>query len=224
MRIVFIGASTLTEVTSRLLLNAGHEVIIIESDKERIDELSAVLDCGFIHGDGTRPALLREAAPRQTDLLFCLTGNDQNNIIASLVGRSLGFPKVVTKVSSEEFEHICIELGLEHTIIPNRAIASYLADMLTGQSALELSAIIKDDARLLSFVARQEDTGLVEDLDLPKGARVICLYRQSVFMLCDAHSRIECDDEVVILTHSTYLKTLRRRWLLLAEEANNAAM
>jgi trk system potassium uptake protein TrkA len=212
MRIVFIGANSLNVFTTRLLLDAGHEVIIIEADKARIDELAEDLDCGFIHGDGTRPAILREVAPEQSDLLFCLTDNDQANIIASLVGRSLGFPKVVTKVSSEEFEHICIELGLEHTIIPNRTIGHYLADMLSGQDTLDTSAMIKNEARLFSFVVQEKDTGPVKDLELPKNARVICLYRDGKFMLTDEDTTIEEDDEVVIITHKDNLSALGERW------------
>lgn len=212
MRIVFIGASRLNVVTSQKLVEVGHEVIIIETDKNRIADLSENLDCGFIHGDGTRPDILRETAPKKVDILFCLTKNDQDNIIASLVARSLGIERVVTKVNSEEFEHIAIELGLEHIIIPDRTISRHLVDMLHGQDALEISAMIKNDARLFSFVAREDDTGTVEDLDLPKSAGVICLYRDGEFKLTDKSSEIKQHDEVIILTHSDDLTELQKRW------------
>jgi trk system potassium uptake protein TrkA len=44
------------------------------------------------------PNILREVNPEQTDFLFCLTDSDQANVIASLVGRSLGFKRVVTSI------------------------------------------------------------------------------------------------------------------------------
>ena len=65
-------------------------------------------------------------------MLFCLTGSDQANIISSLVGRSLGFGRVVTKINDPEFEHICIELGLEDMIIPARTVGRHLAEMFEG--------------------------------------------------------------------------------------------
>lgn len=58
---------------------------------------------------GVLVALLREADPSRTDFLFCLTGNDQTNILASLAGRSLGYGRVVPKIDDPEFEHLCIE-------------------------------------------------------------------------------------------------------------------
>ena len=84
MRAVFIGAGELTRITAEQLLKRGYEVVIIEKDKPRIEELSGGLGAGFIHGDGSKPAILREADPAATDLLFSLSGNDQYNIIAGL--------------------------------------------------------------------------------------------------------------------------------------------
>ena len=128
MRAVFIGAGSLAMVTAKLIRERGEEVVIIEQDKERIDALADELDCGFLHGDGSKPAMLREANPEGTDVLFALTGNDQANILASLVGRSLGFKRVVTKIDDHEFEHICKELGLEDVIVPTRTVGRFLAE------------------------------------------------------------------------------------------------
>jgi len=128
MRAVFIGAGSLAVVTAKLIRERGEEVVIIEQDKERIDALADELDCGFLHGDGSKPAMLREANPEGTDVLFALTGNDQANILASLVGRSLGFKRVVTKIDDYEFEHICKELGLEDVIVPTRTVGRFLAE------------------------------------------------------------------------------------------------
>lgn len=212
MRIVFVGAGSLAVMTASMLVKQGHEVVIVERDKQRIEELTAQLDCGFVHGDGSTPAILQETNPKQTDFLFCLTGNDQANIITSLVGRSLGFARVVTKIENSEFEHICIELGLKDTIIPARTIGRYLSDMVKGQDPLELSAMIKDEARVFSFVVHEEEEGPVQDLKLPDGSRAICLYRDGHFLLINADSVLKVGDEVVILLHSKHLPEFTERW------------
>lgn len=212
MRAVFIGASSLSIMTVRLLLKRGHEVVIIEQDKDLVSNLPNELDCGVLHGDGAKPAILRESNPEQTDVLFCLTGNDQTNIIASLVGRSLGFKRVVTKIVDPEFEHICIELGLEDTIIPARTIGRYLADMSEGHDLLELSTMIRDEARIFSFVAREDHEGGTSELSLPPDSRVICLYRNEKFIVPDEKSSIKTGDEVVIITHQKNLQELKEHW------------
>jgi trk system potassium uptake protein TrkA len=212
MKAVFVGGGVVTINAARLLLRGGHEVVIVELDKARIDALSDELPCGYVQGDGSKPAILRETDPAHADFLFCLTGNDQTNIIAGMVGRSLGFARVVTKIEDAEFEHICLELGLEDIIMPALTIGRYLADMLEGQDLLELSAMIKDEARVFSFVVRESDAGPVSALGLPADSRAICLYRQEKFMLAEEETALKIDDEVVVLTHRRNLADLRARW------------
>jgi trk system potassium uptake protein TrkA len=212
MRAVFVGASTMAIMTARILPERGHEVVIIERDKVKIDALFADLACGFLHGDGSKPVILREAEPAHADVLYCLTGNDQTNILASLVGRSLGFPRVVTKIDDSDFEHICIELGLKDTIIPARTIGRYLADMFQGLDPLELSALIRDEARTFSFVFPEGEGGLLRDVDLPGQSRVVCVYHNGKFVMPDETTRLKPGAEVVVVTHRNNLPALRERW------------
>ena len=136
MRTVFIGAGEISIETAKALVKKGYEVIIIETDKAKIDELSEEMDCSFLQGDGSRPDILREVNPEKTDILFCLTDSDQANVLASLLGRSLGLKRVVTSIRDGQFEGICRELELEDTIIPSRTISRYLQDMVAGKYRL----------------------------------------------------------------------------------------
>jgi len=212
MRMAFVGASSVAIATARTLSKQGHDIIMVEIDKEKIERLSEHLDCGFIHGDGTRPDILKEIDPESTEIVFCFTSNDQSNIIASLVARSLGFKKVVTKLEDPEFDHIAIELGLESIVVPSRTIALYLADMIEGRNILEITSIIKGDARVYAFVVHEEIQGPLNELDLPKNCRVMCIYRQDELILPEADTRLNPDDEVVLITHQKQLAGLRERF------------
>jgi len=219
MRAVFIGAGELTILTAKQLLKHGHEVVILEKDKARIDDLSNEIAAGFIHGDGSKPAILREADPASTDFLFTLTGNDQSNIIASLVGRSLGFKRVVTRIEDPSYEHICLELGLTDLIVPDYTIARYLADMVEGQNPLEISALIKGEARIFSFVARKEDEGSIAELALPAQSQIMFLYRDEKFILPEPDTALKKGDEIVIIAHSKVLPEIESRWNPTAKDA-----
>lgn len=211
MRAVFIGAGELTIMTARQLVGRGFEVVIIESEMNRIDDLRTDLDVGFIHGDGSKPAILREANPAATDFLFCMTGNDQHNIIASLVGRSLGFAHVITRIEDPSFEHICIELGLNDIVVPDMTISRYLADICSGINPLEISSAIKGEARIFSFVARDEDEGTVEALNLPADSKLLFLYRDDILIL-DNTTELKKGDEVILVARSKVLSELQEKW------------
>jgi len=212
MRTVFIGAGEVSIETAKALVKKGHEVIIIEIDKAKIDELSEEMDCSFLQGDGSRPVILREVNPEQTDFLFCLTDSDQANLIASLVGRSIGFKRVVTSIRDAQFEVICHELGLKDTIIPPRTISRYLEDMVGGSKNVELSAVLKDEARFFTLTAKEEDAVAAKDLKLPADAKVVCYYRDGKFSHADEETTFRMGDEVVILTHSKNIPALQERW------------
>lgn len=211
MRVVIVGASEVGIATANLLVKREYEVVIIEVDRPKIEALSEELDCSFLHGDGSRPNILKEADPARTDFLLCLTNNDQNNIIASLVGRSLGFARVVTRIRDPDFESICLELGLEDIIIPSRTIGRYLVDTVAGVGIPDISTTIKGEARLFTFLVTKEDERPVGELGLPDKARVICYYRQGKFYLPESDTVLQEHDEVVILTHSDNLAALRER-------------
>jgi len=211
MRIVFVGAGKVSVETAKGLIKKEHEIIIIESDQTIIDELSEEMDCSFLHGDGSQPKLLHEVNPTETDFLFCLTENDQNNVIGSLIGRSLGFKRVVTSISDPQFENICSELGLTDIISPSRTISAYLDDIVTGSEDLEVSPAIKNDARLFIFTIK-DDTGSLESLNLPKDVIPICYYRGEDFFPIDKDSKFMIGDEIVVLTHSKNIMELQERW------------
>lgn len=212
MRIVLVGASSTAVAVAKLLLARNHEVVIVERQKDVIDSLAQTLDCGFLNGDGSRPAILKEAAPGSTDVLICLTDHDQDNILASLVGHSLGFPRIVTKIEEPEYQHICAELGLADTIIPDMNTARTLADLVSGEEATDLSSAIRGEARFFSFVAKKEDECEIAALDLPKDASVVLLYRRDEPVFPQPKTGIRAGDEVVVLTHSRNLKSLEEHW------------
>lgn len=212
MRVVFVGAGPLTVMTARLMLERRHDVVIIERDAARIEELAEELDCGFIQGDGSKPAILREAGPGETDVLFCLTDDDQDNIIAALVGRSLGFKRVVTRIDDPEYEHICMELGLVDTVVPDRAIARLLVEIAEGRDPLELSSVARGGMRFRGVVAGPEEAGPVEALGLPARTRAVLVYRDGRPLLLDPGTEIKAGDELVLVTHVDDLPALGERW------------
>lgn len=212
MRLVFSGTGPTTVLSAQRLLQSGHDVIIIEPDKEKIDRLSEDLDCSFLHGDAASPATLEQADPKNSDFLFCLTDSDQTNIITSLLGRSMGFKRVVTSIADADLEKLCKELGLEDTIIPSRTITRHLENMVRGLDDVELSTLLKGDARFFTFNAGEDEQTTADELGLPDDARIIFFYRENEFHMADKSAKLRKGDEIVILTHSKNLPELRKRW------------
>ena len=96
MRYVFIGASTLAVATAHLLADRGHEVIVIERDKAVIDGLAEHLDCGFLHADGSKPAVLAEVT----------VGDDHSMNLDAMIKLLVSFGYLYTKPTKQDQDHI----------------------------------------------------------------------------------------------------------------------
>ena len=212
MRAIFVGASPLTVMAARRLLKAGHDVVIIEEDKERISTLSETLDCGFIHGDGSRPAVLEELSPGESDMLFCLSSEDQDNILASLVAQTMDFRRVITKIEDPDFQVICTKLGLDDVIVPDRDVGERLADLVEGHDVADLSAAVESGIRFFHFVAREQDAGRIGELDLPDQVRVIVITRGEESIIVGEDDVLKQDDRVLVVTHRDDLEKLKKRF------------
>jgi trk system potassium uptake protein TrkA len=211
MRIILIGASHLALHTAEGLIENGHQVLIIEKDKARIEELSTRLDCAFLHGDGSQPDLLREADPAHTDVLMCLTNRDQTNIIAGLLARSLGYARVVTVIEDLGFEALCAELGLTETFIPLRKVSHQLVELTEEPTAAPaLDTLFKHDA-VLRGLTLGTGTFTLEQLKLPEGCRVVGFYRRQALLFPDEETLFQAGDELLILTREESVKALDKR-------------
>ena len=212
MRIVLVGASALTVATARALLDRKHDVVIIDKDQARLEELEQELDCGLMHGEGSRPSVLKEAGPENTDALLCLGEDDQNNIIASLVGLELGFPRVVTKIEDPEYQPICRHLGLSAIIVPDLEVGRSIADMVEGEEKTSLSARLSGDLRFFTFIAGKDQAVRCEELDLPDYARVMAVTSDERSVLGQPDTQINEGDEVVLITDAKHAPALRKRF------------
>jgi trk system potassium uptake protein TrkA len=212
MRAVILGASTVGLLTARRLLEDGHEVVIIERDQDWIDSVSEDLDCGFLLGDGSRPAVLQEVGPESTDILFAVSDSDQDNIIGSLVARSLGIDRVVTGIKDPDFEGVCRELGLEDTIVPDRELARALSEMAAGVDRAPLAGALEKGLRFFTVVVKEQQHGPIAELELPEQHRIIAVTRDGNSRLADADTEVQEKDRILLVVHEDDLETLKKRF------------
>jgi trk system potassium uptake protein TrkA len=130
-----------------------------------------------------------------------------------LLGRSLGFGQVVTRIDDPAYEALCLELGLEHTFIPPQTIGRYMADLTTGIEMLKYSAVIRGEARLFLFNAGKDEHDLrIDALDLPDEARVIGVYREGELLFPEPSTRLREGDAALLLCRADALKGLVERF------------
>jgi len=212
MRVVFVGAGDQSLQAIKTLSEHENELILIDEDEQKIEKLREKLDCGLMIGDGSDPEILKETNPKKVDFLFALSDSDQDNILTALVGKSLEIKTVVVSVRNPSYEKICLELGLENTIVPSRTIADFLIRFMEDQSSPDLKNYIKNEARLFKIVVGEKGARTVAELDLPSKAKAICYYRDGKFELTTEETKLKQDDENIILTHKKEISNLEDKY------------
>ncbi len=74
LRVVIVGGQHVGYHAARHLNERGHDVVIIEKDRDRVEYLSDQYDATIIQGDGGRRSILEQADLGRSDVLAALTG------------------------------------------------------------------------------------------------------------------------------------------------------
>lgn len=130
-----------------------HDVVMVESDRERLAGLAEDLDVQVVSGNGTAIAVLRNAGIEECDALFACTSSDEANMVVALVGSALfGVPKVVARLRDrgheESFRAIAQRLPGEHVCInPDEAAVGKIMSLLPVPGAADVVSFL--DGRLI---------------------------------------------------------------------------
>lgn len=178
MRIIIAGATRLGATLARRLVDTDAAVVLIDKDRAALDAIADDLDCGLIHADATLPSTLREAAQDDPDVLVALTHSDEDNILCAVVGRSVGFKRVIPQISSIELTSICEELDLTDFTTPDETIATSLITAIEdGSSPMQSTPLCGDLTQAAYEITGNLAGTAPADLDLPEGAQAIAVTR-----------------------------------------------
>lgn len=203
MRITILGASRFGTATAKKLMQEGHEVVLIDQDKARLETLADNLDCGIICGDGTLPSTLRDAFGDGSDALVSLTNKDDVNILASVVGRSVGYERVIPQIVRPELLSVVEELDLDDTITPHESVASAIVSALTQHSEVETEMTLHRDLRIVTHQvpASLADT-TIGNLDVPENTRPIAYICEEAEYLASDDIKLKEGDKLVMVVAS----------------------
>lgn len=137
MRIVINGGGKISEVLANTMHAKGHQVAVIEINKEKIERLSRQVhqQVLLIHGDGCDSDFQRDAGIEDADIFVATTGADDVNLvsceIASLV---FNVPRTIARVSNPKNNRIFRRIGIE--VVSSTTVISRLIEMEATEGAV----------------------------------------------------------------------------------------
>lgn len=102
MHVVVIGAGEVgTSIAASLA--SDHEVVVVDVDPDRAEQLKYELDVLTIAGDGTTSEIQTAADVGRADMVIACTDNDQTNLVACGTAKTLGDGFTIARVKSTDF-------------------------------------------------------------------------------------------------------------------------
>ena len=144
MKVITVGAGEVGFHIADRLTREGHDVTIIEMDREKEAELRSKLNAIVIRGSGASIDTLREAKVDEADLFIAVTDQDEVNLVACMLAKEYKVPKMVARIKSldyaqSEWKSNAARMGIDLLINPENVVANEICDVVAYPSATEVA-------------------------------------------------------------------------------------
>ncbi len=151
---VVIGLGRFGTAVAKTLVGYGHNVLAIDSDMERVQDLSTSMP-HVIQLDATNEDALRQAGVDAFDTgLVCIGTDFESNVLATVLLRRLGVKRVITKARTRTQREILLRVGADDVILPEHEAGVRLARKLAA-------------GHFIDYLEVSADVGVVELLAPP---------------------------------------------------------
>jgi len=153
MQVIVVGGGLVGSTLAEKLAGDGHDVVLVEQNRELIADLNERLDVQTIHGNGATIPVLMKAGIENADLLLATTNSDEANMVVALVGSVIfKVPRVAARLRDPEheegFRRIAREPGGERVAInPDMAAVDKILSLMPVPGAVDVASFF--DGKLL---------------------------------------------------------------------------
>lgn len=201
LQVTIIGGGDVgLQLAQRLEGRPGIDLHILESDPERGAILAAQLKRTLVlNGDGTDLEFLESENVGRSDVLVSVIDNDERNLLASLLGRQLGVPKVVTRVSRPSNLRLFERVGIDVAISARGAAVASILHQITGGATSLLAVLEHGEARVFEFtLAATFKPRQLKDIGTAEDAIVAAILRDGGAVVPRGDDRIEPGDRILV--------------------------
>ena len=213
MRFVIIGAGRVGLRTARVLREEGHQVTLVERDRDRA-EYARDADFEVIDGDGSREDVLREAGIEDADGLGALTSDLNVNFAACSIAKH-NRTWTVLRVDEDYREGVYQEYAdeVDEVVYPERLGAIGAKNALLGGSIRAIADIAQHLQVVLMTVTEESPMRgyTIEEVQLPANATIIAFGKAEASMgLPLSDDTLAVGDRLAVLADFDVLEEVRQ--------------
>jgi trk system potassium uptake protein TrkA len=181
MFVLVIGGGKVGYYLTKELIGSGHEVVLMEKDKDRATQISDEIGSVVISQDGCEGKYLAEAGANRADIVAAVTGDDEDNlVICQMAKHHFDVPKTIARVNNPKNEALFKHLGVDELISPTRMILGSIEQDIPVHELLHLAALGEGELELIEAHLQPGSPAIgraTKDLTMPEGCSLFAVIR-----------------------------------------------
>jgi trk system potassium uptake protein TrkA len=225
MFVVVVGGGKVGYYLTKELIEAGHEVVLMEKDRGRADQISDEIGSVVIAHDGCEGAYLAEAGASRADVVAAVTGDDEDNlVICQMAKHHFDVPRTIARVNNPKNEEIFRHLGVDEIISPTRMVLGSIEQDIPVPELLHLAALGVGELEIIEARLQGSSPAIgraARDLDIPDGCSLFAVVRAGEAIPLRPEMVLRDGDKVIAIGRTDCEPLLHRQ--LIGDEETGVA-
>jgi trk system potassium uptake protein TrkA len=202
MFVLVIGGGKVGYYLTKELIGSGHEVVLMEKDKERANQITDEIGSIVISHDGCEGKYLAEAGANRADIVAAVTGDDEDNlVICQMAKHHFDVPRTIARVNNPKNEALFKHLGVDELISPTRMILGSIEQDIPVHELLHLAAL-ENELEIIEAQLNADSPAVGKspaDIVVPEGCSLFAVVRDGVATPLRADTVLREGDKVIAI-------------------------
>jgi trk system potassium uptake protein TrkA len=206
MRIVISGAGAVGKHLAADLTERGHAVTLVEQDPQTLEEAREWAPTAtFLLGDACEPWVLEKADLRTADVVVAVTGDDEDNLVTSLLSKQeYGVPRVLARVNHPDNEWLFTEQwGVDAAVSPPHILTAMVEEEVTVGDLVRLLPLERGRISIVELTIPGDSPAAgrpLYELRIPPDSAIVAIIREDHVVIPQPETVIAGGDEILALS------------------------
>ena len=195
-------------------ISEDYQVKVIESNEERAEFLSEVIDdVTIINADSSNEDILLEENIEHMDVFCALTNDDEANILSAMLAKKLGSKTVISIINKISYSDLVENQEIDITVSPEDLTMGALLTHIRKGSIVKAHSLMRGNLELLELELRdKEDSKIIgkniEQINISENVIICCIIRDENFIFDISNLLLEKNDRLVCLVNKKDVKQI----------------
>ena len=217
MNIVILGAGTVGTSIADLLSLREDSVTVVDINPQKTAVINEKLDVRVVTGSASQSSVLFQSGIGNADVCLAVTGNDETNIVAASIAKSMGCRRSIARVFAPVFRDLSTfdyqrHFGIDRLLSLEHLAAMELARGIRDPSTVIVEQYARGGMEVREVVIHSEGKATrapIKDLGLPVGVRLATIQRDNRMWIAGADDQLETGDRVTIFGRHDDMKKVK---------------